>query len=320
MSKQPISNNPIGSVKVHLSKILGLLGVKKDEISVASVSIPKISIHQMKLILHSDWSRKKGWTISQTEKLVLEYLRILCEDKEGYRLGAESGLEDVLDEMDAIAHLRFMRNIPHGESMTFFCEDYDIEVLFGVIKALLARGLAVSKMYIASNEKWNVRFTVVGLRPEVITVKKCFIYEAYECDKGEDHVLQGMNDLKKLVPKWEQKRLIPKGDRKIAFIIGGELHYPTKGIKRVITVEKIPNNKFPRIFHFIWNVFTCGQRLGLHFAVRFNFNQGKMQLEIFDAMSKSQEMTILYSILEWVQFLLEIKLNTLPDIDNKLIA
>ena len=301
---------------VYINEILGLLQVKGKN----PVCIPKISIQEMKLILHSNWE-KKGWTKSQTEKLVLEYLRILCEDKEGYRLGAESGLEDVLDETDAIAHLRFMRYIPHGESMTFFCEDYDIEVLFGVIKALLARGLAVSKMYIASNEMWNIRFTVVGLEPKFITVKKCFIYEAYECDKGKEHVLEEMNDLKILVPtKWEKKRLVPRGDRKIAFIIGGELHYPTKGNKRVITVEKIPNNKFPRIFHFIWNVFTCGQRLGLHFAVRFNFNQGKMQLEIFDAMSKSQEMTILYSILEWVQFLLEIELNTLPDIDNKLIA
>ena len=290
----------------HLDEILGLLQVKGKN----PVCIPKISIQEMKLILHSNWE-KKGWTKSQTEKLVLEYLRILCEDKEGYRLGAESGLEDVLDEMDAIAHLRFMRNIPHGESMTFFCEDYDIEVLFGVIKALLARGLAVSKMYIASNDKWNVRFTVVGLEPEAITVKKCFIYEAYKNDEGKHERISGVKQLKKLVPQ---------DDRKIAFIIGGELHYPTKGIKRVITVEKIPNNKFPRIFHFIWNVFTCGQRLGLHFAVRFNFNQGKMQLEIFDEMSKSQEMAISYSILEWIQFLLEIKLNTLPDIDNRLIA
>ena len=289
----------------NLSRILGRLGLSHLKVT---TPMRDIRIEFFELLV-----RKRNWTNAEEDyarSCVDELFKQPFNDNNAKRLLAESCLGEQLDDLNGLLHVELQgKNCTRGNECTIMIKDSDIDVLLTVIRALLSRGIQVSKLYLASNLEWVMRFTVVGLASEKFPIHICHKYEAYKDDTGyKVYINRKVSFIDAII---EIPRLA---------VIGGKLYYPKTGDKRTVMIKKIPNYvEDHQVYQFIWHVLTLAQRLELHFAVRFSRGNRKFQLEIFEEMTEMQEKIICFSILEWMQFLLKMKTSTLPEITKRKI-
>ena len=220
-----------------------------------------------------------------TEESIENCVKFLFTGSDG-ETWAEVDLDDAICYRSAVK-VDLSGSTPRGETKYFtFCND-NLMCLIAVIKTLLSRGVRIPELYIFSTETWGIMFSVNTYEPSKTVPIAIADYQPWKGGRRKKCVFRGVKDFFHPI----------KGDRRIALIHGGE--YQKCGKKHVLggMVANYLKDNRKQVYGLIWKILKIVDGFGLHCAIRYSFNTGKLQFEAFEEMSDILKNVISSSIL-----------------------